>query len=300
MVLNRKKLLVLDLNGLLLATYPKGKKLPDHPHDARVKKYRVYKRPGCEDFLQFCLENFVVGVWSSAQEDNVVALVDYLFQEFVDKEARSKLVFVWHQSQCSKSKFRDPENTHKPVYLKELVKLWDKVEPHLPWEKGDYGPSNTVLIDDSPQKAIRNPPYTAIFPDSYKAIVPEDIYLLAGGQFRTYLEGLATAANVQVYLKENPFGKPSIIPESLLRGFARASITEGGAKSTKKVAPTKADVVKPGVGTWKTRRRDRKVLTRTNSVQGEANMHMEFLREEYRSYKCGYGSKNAAKLVIGC
>ena len=43
------------------------------------------------------------------------------------------------------------------MLLKELRKLWDKHEPNLPWEKGDYDESNTLLLDDSPYKALLNP-----------------------------------------------------------------------------------------------------------------------------------------------
>ena len=32
-----------------------------------------------------------------------------------------------------------------------------KLRPKLPWEEGEYGPCNTLLIDDSPYKALCNP-----------------------------------------------------------------------------------------------------------------------------------------------
>ena len=56
----------------------------------------------------------------------------------------------------------------KPLYFKELNKLWEKVEPDLPYEKGRFTPSNTLLVDDSPCKALRNPvcyltPFRPIF-----------------------------------------------------------------------------------------------------------------------------------------
>ncbi|GAB2232791.1 hypothetical protein Droror1_Dr00011849 [Drosera rotundifolia] len=35
------------------------------------------------------------------------------------------------------------------------------------WEKGYYNASNTLLVDDSPYKALLNPPNTALFPVSY-------------------------------------------------------------------------------------------------------------------------------------
>jgi hypothetical protein len=49
------------------------------------------------------------------------------------------------------------ENQNKPLVLKELKKLWNKEEPDLPWQQGDFSPSNTLLVDDPPYKALRNP-----------------------------------------------------------------------------------------------------------------------------------------------
>jgi hypothetical protein len=52
---------------------------------------------------------------------------------------------------------KSPDNKFKPLFLKELSKLWEKVKSDLPWDKGDYGPGNTLLVDDTPYKAILNP-----------------------------------------------------------------------------------------------------------------------------------------------
>jgi hypothetical protein len=50
------------------------------------------------------------------------------------------------------------ENMNKPLVLKELKKLWSKEEADgLPWQQGEFSPSNTLLVDDSPCKALRNP-----------------------------------------------------------------------------------------------------------------------------------------------
>ncbi|CAM6081999.1 unnamed protein product [Calypogeia fissa] len=205
MVNSGKKLLVLDINGLLLDTYFQGEERPDRPHDAKVNRFYVYKRAFCEEFIQFSLQNFIVGVWSSAREHNVLSLVDFMF-----KEAKEKLAFIWHQQHCTDTGFRHPDNKHKPVFLKELSKLWEKFEADLPWAKGDYGPSNTLLIDDSPYKAISNPRHTAIFPKTYKATDPEDNFL--AGELLPYLEGLLNARDVQKYIQRNPIGESSISP----------------------------------------------------------------------------------------
>lgn len=205
MVNSWKKLLVLDINGLLLDTYYQGEPRPDRPHDAKVNRFYVYKRAFCDEFVQFCLKNFIVGVWSSAREHNVHSLVDFIF-----KEAKGQLAFIWHQQHCTDTGFRHPDNKYKPVFLKELSRLWESTEPDLPWTKGDYGPSNTLLIDDSPYKAISNPGCTAIFPKTYKATDPKDNYL--AGELLPYLKGLLEARNVQNYTQRNPIGEPSISP----------------------------------------------------------------------------------------
>lgn len=67
------------------------------------------------------------------------------------------IVFMQHQSHCTDTGFTTVENSNKPLLLKELKKLWDKLEPDLPWNKGEYNESNTLLLDDSPYKALRNP-----------------------------------------------------------------------------------------------------------------------------------------------
>ncbi|WMV58979.1 hypothetical protein MTR67_052364 [Solanum verrucosum] len=44
----------------------------------------------------------------------------------------------------------------KPIILKKLKILWEKFEPDLPWERGEYDESHTLLLDDSPHKALSN------------------------------------------------------------------------------------------------------------------------------------------------
>jgi hypothetical protein len=94
--------------------------------------------------------------------------------------------------------------------LKELSKLWENIDERLPWAKANYGPSNTLLIDDSPYKASSNPMHTRIFPKPYKATNPEDNYLQE--ELLPYLEGLVKAEDVQTYVESHPIGKPCISP----------------------------------------------------------------------------------------
>ncbi|KAF9618956.1 hypothetical protein IFM89_002951 [Coptis chinensis] len=98
----------------------------------------------------------------------------------------------------------------KPLMLKELVKLWDKDDPNLPWEKREYNESNNLLVDDSPYKALLNPAHTTIFPTSYDFRNKNDNSLGHGGDIRMYLEGLVTSENVQKHIQQHPFGQPAI------------------------------------------------------------------------------------------
>jgi len=59
-------------------------------------------------------------------------------------------------SYCTVTGCNTIEKKGKPLVLKELKKLWNKEDPDLPWEQGEFSPSNTLLVDDSPYKALCN------------------------------------------------------------------------------------------------------------------------------------------------
>ncbi|XVF16766.1 hypothetical protein REPUB_Repub10bG0060600 [Reevesia pubescens] len=197
-----KKLLVLDLNGLLAdIVYPPPK---DYTADAHIAGRAIFKRPFCDDFLRFCFGKFEVGIWSSRNRKNVERFIDFLMGDM-----KRKLLFCWDSSYCTGTKSHTPGHRYKPLVFKELSKLWGKHDPDLPWEKGYYNESNTLLIDDSPYKALLNPPHTAIFPHSFKFGM-NDNSLGAGGDLRVYLERLASAENLQNFLEQNQFGQIAI------------------------------------------------------------------------------------------
>ncbi|KAM3307929.1 putative protein isoform X1 [Capsicum chacoense] len=201
-----KKLLVLDINGLLLDILPLYYVPYRLKPDIIISGKAVFRRPFHDDFLQFCFERFNVGVWSSRIKRNMELVLDFLLGD-----AKHKLLFCWDQSHCTDTGYPVVgKNRSKPIILKNLKKLWDKSEPDLPWERGEYDESNTLLLDDSPHKALCNPPNTAIFPNSYHFRDKNDDSLGPGGDLRVYLEGLSMAENVQRYVESNPFGQRPI------------------------------------------------------------------------------------------
>ncbi|KAG8374179.1 hypothetical protein BUALT_Bualt11G0104100 [Buddleja alternifolia] len=102
-----------------------------------------------------------------------------------------------------------------PLLLEIGVIPQDKYEDDLPWERGDYNESNTLLVDDSPYKALCYPQCTAIFYYTYRFTDVRVNSLGTGGDLRVYLEGLAMAENVKEYVKQNPSGQRPITEKNL-------------------------------------------------------------------------------------
>ncbi|KAK6290150.1 hypothetical protein POUND7_001691 [Theobroma cacao] len=207
----RKKLLVFGLGGLLChricrkdtAEVPIVHRRPD----AVYGSYAVYKRPYCEEFMKFCLSRFEVGIWSSAREWYLNSALDCIMSGL-----RSKILFAWDQNECTNTGVSCLEKKEKPIFLKELKKVWDRNWSSSLQHRDEYSASNTLLIDDKPYKALLNPPYTAIFPSEYKANQVNDNSLGPDGELWRYLEGLAAADDVPSYVKAHPFGQPAITP----------------------------------------------------------------------------------------
>ncbi|XP_024520960.1 uncharacterized protein LOC9639528 isoform X1 [Selaginella moellendorffii] len=205
----KKKLLILDVNGLLVDTYFMKEDRPPRLHDAVVGRFLVYRRPHCEEFLQFCLRHFHVAVWSSAKEHNVMGMVNLILGE-----SKKLLAFIWSQKWCTDTGVKCLDNKFKPLFLKELKKVWESSKPDVPWDKGEYGPWNTLLIDDSPHKVLRNPDHTAVLALPYSAMettTSADDFLPA---LQGYLTKLIDVPDVRDFVRSNPIGQPLITEDS--------------------------------------------------------------------------------------
>ena len=237
------KLLVLDLNGLFIdrrmrryrrggrgaaaaaaaaaasdaeeATEPNVEDAVPTTEDevvesARVGNYYVYDRPHMREFIAWAHTKFEVGVWSSAQERNTRKLVDYVWGEH-----RNKVAFVWGQERCLNvgvAPSDSPEGTtSRPIFLKELQKVWSlKKKTGL----ARFNETNTLLIDDSPYKAIRNPAHTVIHPRGFTAEeLDTDEMLGKSGALRRYLEEMLESTSIPDFVRANPWQGGIITPE---------------------------------------------------------------------------------------
>ncbi|KAF8046887.1 hypothetical protein N665_3356s0002 [Sinapis alba] len=154
----------------------------------------MIRRPFCKDFLRFCFEKFEVGIWSSRRKANVEDICTHLLEDF-----KGKLLFCWDMDKCTKTEASCLDNKNKKVVFKDLS---------LIWKKGDYSKSNTVLLDDSPYKALLNP--ITIFPYTYNHGNENDTSLGDDGDLRLYLKKLVEAENVQEFIQKNLFGQEAI------------------------------------------------------------------------------------------
>lgn len=197
-----RKLVVFDLNGILadIARGHTGEFVPD----GKISFRSVFKRPFVDTFLDFCFERFDVGIWSSRRIG-----LNYMTDIVMGNHAKN-LLFSFDQNICITTDFKTLENTTKPLFLKDLRTVWDRFGTCLSCGKRKYDESNTLLVDDSPDKALCNPPHTGIFPFPYQYTDREDCALGPDGELRKYMERLVDAENVQKFVEENPIGQSAI------------------------------------------------------------------------------------------
>ncbi|MCO5595724.1 hypothetical protein L7F22_049770 [Adiantum nelumboides] len=146
---NDSRVLILDLNGVLLSHFWPGEEIPKHTKRMTEVAYqngqRVFVRPGALQFLPWCFDHFTVFVWTCAQVSNVSSLVCKAFPKIWKKFAGQ----IMSQSQCTRHKgdAKVPK-TNKPIFYKELSRFWHGNDK--------YNASNTLIVDDSAYKCFRN------------------------------------------------------------------------------------------------------------------------------------------------
>lgn len=176
--------------------------------DAKVGPFYVYNRPHMREFIEWVHDHFEVGVWSSANTQNTKRLVDYVWGAHV-----SKISFIWGQERCSNIGIPVESATKRkhPMFLKELKNVWSqKKKTGL----ARFNQSNTLLIDDSPYKAIRNPANTAIHPRGYTVYeMATDDMLSERGALRVYLEEMSRATSIPDFVKGKPWNGGEITEE---------------------------------------------------------------------------------------
>lgn len=197
-----KPLIVLDLNGILCHRVREANQSTMHSSQistlnctstrrryrasvGRIANTEIIPRSDLMEFLQFLHQHFALSVWTSATSKTARSIVKVLFPE----DIRNKLVFVWHRSSCNLVKNDEidharkkikrrrgndnlvtksnaavslepnhPTNNHQHdmIAIKSLSKVWST---YPIWDE-----TNTLLLDDSPDKCPRRHRGNAIHP----------------------------------------------------------------------------------------------------------------------------------------
>ena len=137
----------------------------------RRGNFLVWRRPGLAEFLRFVFAHFDLAVWTSAARHNAASLVSLVFGE-----DEPRLKFVYDQSRCEAIATGDK----KPLFRKDLAAVWSNFPA--------YNQTNTILVDDSDAKALRNPSGCHFNPGTWSHQDRNDGGLLPEGVLWRFLE----------------------------------------------------------------------------------------------------------------
>ncbi|KAK4179072.1 HAD-like domain-containing protein [Triangularia setosa] len=179
-------LLVIDLNGTLL----------HRPSSRRSHNY--IRRPHTEKFLAYCIDTFSVVIWSSARPDNVAKMCDTL----LTSDQKGRVLAIWGRD---KFNLTDKDYSRRVQVYKRLGTVWNdaNINPNGLWDQG-----NTVLIDDSAEKARSEPHNAVTIPEFLGDLTPAE----EGGRewevlpaVHEYLNKLAATQDVSRFIRQSPF-----------------------------------------------------------------------------------------------
>lgn len=190
-------LVVIDLNGTLVY------------RPSRTAPRKFLTRPHAPLFLKYCLDTFTVVIWSSARPENVKAMCEAILPPAL----RRRVVAIWGRDKFNLT----PEDYNLRVQCyKRLDKIWSDpviAASHPAYLSGGrWDQTNTVLIDDSLEKA-RSEPHNLIEVPEWLGDLNEADEILP--QVHDHLNYLSMHSNVSACLRANPF-KPRI-------GYRRAT-----------------------------------------------------------------------------
>ena len=184
-------LLVLDLNGTLV--------------HRKARSTSFMPRPRLSNFLDYCISNHSVFIWSSARPENVNRMCARLFTS----PQRRLVISEWGRDTLELS--TEDYNEKVQVY-KRLDRIWDNesVQKRHPQyaHGGRWSQTNTVLIDDSMWKAMKQP-YSHLEIPEYLGPTKaketgkdeDDVF----GQVVAYLEEARGYNDVSRFIKQKKF-----------------------------------------------------------------------------------------------
>jgi hypothetical protein len=184
-------LIVIDLNGTLLY----------RPNRTKPKNFSM--RPHAQTFLKYCADTFKVVIWSSARAENVIAMCNTI----LTPDIRNRVTAIWGRDKFGLSK---GDYDKRVQCYKRLSWIWKDpiiAASHPAFHEGyRWDQSNTVLIDDSREKARTEPHNLVEVPEWFGDMHERDDIL---PQVHDYLNHLSMHSNVSACLQSHPW-KPTV------------------------------------------------------------------------------------------
>lgn len=199
-------LIISDLNGTMLFR-----------EDKLNQPKKFVPRPHALTFINYMMNNFWFGFWSSARPQNVNGMVDQL----VHADRKKELVTAWNRSHFGLS---EEDYAKRTMCYKRLSLLWNDPEvakTHPDYANGGrWSQTNTVLIDDTYEKARSEPHNLIQVPEFRNERNIEDLALM---QVHDYINWLSFQSDVSACMRLKPFRLKSIPG----RSFEKEGVTEG-------------------------------------------------------------------------
>ena len=152
--------LILDMNGLLLEKRPSP--------NGRDKLYTLREDVG--EFLEFCFKSFEVAFWSCCNQKNLKSMIQSLKRVCTPSLTQQLLrCRTFDQNWCDVVCDSNGDPITKGPYF--FVKPLDTLFDHPDGLKGSGASvENTLLIDDSPYKNVRNGMWSVVHPLPFHSV----------------------------------------------------------------------------------------------------------------------------------
>lgn len=152
--------IILDLDETLIDTqFPAGARTaflmgsaaPKHVcKKGQLEGLHIYKRPGLDEFLQFCFTKFQhVGLWTHSGEEWVNEVLSHV----ITIPDRSDWSFIYTGKRATRvCNERGVEGNSGHRYIKDLKKVFKRKDLRaMGFEK-----HNTIIVEDTPENCVRN------------------------------------------------------------------------------------------------------------------------------------------------
>jgi hypothetical protein len=163
----------------------------------RKRPSHFVARQSTQLFLDYVFSKFQVMIWSSARPENVRLMCHQLFSD----ASRQRLIGEWGRDRMGLS----PEDYNRRVQVyKRFEKVWadPSIQRRHPLSSSGalWDQSNTVLIDDSVEKA-RSQPFNLVEVPEFTGQAESDVLK----RLAEYLDNLLMQTDVSAYIRQNPF-----------------------------------------------------------------------------------------------